>query len=140
MIRHRSQFRVRYAEVDQMGYVYYGNYAMYYELGRAAMIRDFGYPYSELEKDGTVMPAVKMNIKYLKPALYDELITIETTIKQILDIPFVTFYHRLYNEKNELINTGEVTLAFFDPTSQKRCPMPERLRLILEHHYTPVSS
>lgn len=132
MITSTTQVRVRYAEVDQMGFMYYGNYAMYYEMGRAAMIREAGYPYSEMERDGTVMPVVKMNIKYLKPALYDELITIETTMKELLDIPFVKFHHKLYNEKSELINVGEVTLTFFNQIEQKRAPMPERLRKILQ--------
>lgn len=135
MLTHTTQVRVRYAEVDQMGFMYYGNYAMYYEMGRAAMIRDAGYPYSEMEKDGTVMPVVKMNTKYLRPALYDELITIETIMKELPEIPFVTFHHKLYNEKNELINTGEVTLTFFNPTIQKRCPMPDRLRNLLQPHF-----
>lgn len=135
MIVSTTQVRVRYAEVDQMGFMYYGNYAMYYEIGRASMIRDAGYTYSEMEKDGTVMPVVKMNSKFLKPALYDELITIETRMLELRDIPFVTFHHKLFNEKNELLHIGEVTLTFFNPVTQKRVDMPERLKSYLIPHF-----
>ncbi len=135
MITSTSQIRVRYGEVDQMGFLYYGNYALYYEVGRAEMIRDAGYPYGEMEKDGIVMPVVKMNIKFLRPALYDELITVETCMKELSNHPFVTFYHKLYNEKGDLINKGEVTLTFFNPLTQKRVPMPERLLNYLQPYF-----
>jgi acyl-CoA thioester hydrolase len=118
-----------------MGFLYYGNYALFYEVARAEMIREVGYPYSEMEKDGTVMPVVKMNSKFLKPALYDELITVETTMTELFNHPFVTFHHKLYNEKRELINKGEVTLTFYNPVTQKRVPMPERLRKMLEPNF-----
>jgi acyl-CoA thioester hydrolase len=135
MLTHSTQLRVRYSETDQMGFMYYGNYAQYYEIGRATMIRDFGYPYSDMEKDGTVMPVVNLQCKYLKPAFYDELITVQTTIKELRDIPFMTFHHKLFNEQNELLHIAEVTLTFFSPTLQKRVPMPDRLKVILLPHF-----
>ena len=135
MIKSETKIRVRYGEVDQMGFLYYGNYALFYEVGRAEMIREAGYPYSEMEKDGTVMPVVKMNAKFLKPAKYDELIRVETTMTELLKHPFVTFYHKLYNEQNELIHKGEVTLTFYNLSTLKRVPMPDRLRNILELHF-----
>lgn len=135
MLTSISHIRVRYGEVDQMGFLYYGNYPLYYEVGRAEMIRTAGYPYSEMEKDGVVMPVVKMNIKYLRPAKYDELIRVETTMKELLEHPFVTFHHKLFNEQNELINKAEVTLTFFDPIIQKRVAMPERLLSYLKPHF-----
>ena len=84
-----------------MGFLHHGNYAAYYEVGRGEMIREAGYPYSEMEKDGIVMPVVKMSAKFLRPALYEDNIRVETTLKELLDIPFVTFHHKLFNEKNE---------------------------------------
>ena len=140
MIKSLTTIRVRYGEVDQMGFLYYGNYALFYEVARAAMIREAGYPYSEMEQDGTVMPVVKMNAKFLKPALYDELITVETTMTELPVHPFVTFYHKLFNEKGELIHKGEVTLTFYNPKTQKRVPMPEKLRLLLEPHFKSKTS
>lgn len=135
MLTSKTSIRVRYGEVDQMGFLYYGNYALYYEVGRATMIREAGYPYSEMEKDGVVMPVVKMNAKFLRPALYDELITVETTLKELSIHPFVTFHHRLFNEQGELIHKGEVTLTFFDPATRKRVPMPERLLSYLKPYF-----
>jgi acyl-CoA thioester hydrolase len=135
MLVSNTQVRVRYGEVDQMGFLYYGNYGLYYEVGRAEMIREAGYPYGEMEKDGVVMPVVKMNVKYLRPARYDELLTIETTMKELSQHPFVTFHHKIFNEQNELINKGEVTLTFFDPKTQKRVSMPERLLSYLKPYF-----
>jgi acyl-CoA thioester hydrolase len=135
MVKSVTHIRVRYAEVDQMGFLHHGNYAAYYEVGRGEMIREAGYPYSEMEKDGIVMPVVKMSAKFLRPALYEDNIRVETTMKELLDIPFVTFHHKLFNEKNELIHTSEITLTFFDPKIQKRVAMPKRLRDILEKDF-----
>ncbi|MBL7767185.1 MAG: acyl-CoA thioesterase [Chitinophagaceae bacterium] len=140
MIQSKTQIRVRYGETDQMGFLYYGHYALYYEVARSEMIREAGYPYSEMEKDGTVMPVVKMNIKYLKAAKYDELITVETTMTELHKHPFVTFYHKLYNEQGELINKGEVTLTFYDLKTEKRVPMPERLRNYLTPFFKSSSN
>ena len=95
MVTGTTFIRVRYGEVDQMGFLYYGNYALYYEVARAEMIRNAGYPYSEMEKDGIVMPVVKMNSKFLKPAQYDQLIRVETIIKELHPHPFLTFHHKL---------------------------------------------
>jgi conserved hypothetical protein TIGR00051 len=136
MIRHITHNRVRYAEVDQMGFMYYGNYAMYYEIGRATLIREAGYPYSQMEKDGVVMPVVNMQSKFLRPARYEELITIETIVKELKDIPFITFHHKLYNEQNELIHIADVTLTFYDPIAEKRVDMPDKLRRLLLPHFS----
>ncbi len=130
-----TQVRVRYAEVDQMGFMYYGNYAQYYEIGRAVLIRDVGYPYSQMEKDGTVMPVVKMSSKFIKPALYDELITIETEMMERANFGFMIFNHKLFNEKQELLHTAEVVLTFFNTQLQKRVSMPEKLKVLIESHF-----
>ncbi len=131
-MKHLSKKRVRYGETDQMGFMYYGNYCMYYEIARAEMIRDLGYPYRELEDDGIIMPIIKVQSKYLKPAKYDELITIETNIKSSTQLPFITFAHKLFNDKNDLIHMGEVTLAFVDKHTGKRCMPNERMMTILD--------
>ena len=138
MITRTTTARVRYGEVDQMGFMYYGNYALYFEMGRADMIREAGYTYAQMEKDGVVMPVIKMQCKYLRPALYDELITIETRLETFQpDSTFITFVHRLFNEKGDLIHKGEVTLTFFDPKTQKRVPMPQVLIDFLSPYFSP---
>ena len=131
-MKHTITKRVRYGETDQMGYMYYGNYCLYYEIARAEMIRDFGYTYNNLEQDGILMPIVKVNSKFLRPAKYDELITIETEIKTLEQLPFITFHHKLYNEEKALIHKGEVTLAFMDASTGKRCMPNEKMMTILK--------
>ena len=133
-MKHKFQKRVRYGETDQMGFMYYGNYCLYYEIARAEMIRDFGYSYKELEEDGIQMPIVKVNSKYLRPAKYDNLITIETEIKSLDQLPFITFLHQFYNEESKLIHKGEVTLVFVDGNTGKRSMPHEKMMTILKQH------
>jgi conserved hypothetical protein TIGR00051 len=136
MVRSWITYRILYAEVDRMGFVYYGNYARYYEMGRAELIRSSGYSYAEMERNGVVMPVIKLQCKYLKPARYDDVIRIETLIKELLPRPFITFHHRIFNPEEELIHTAEVTLTFFDLKLQKRVTMPDQLREFLLTSFT----
>jgi len=130
-MKHKFQKRVRYGETDQMGFMYYGNYCLYYEIARAEMLRDYGYSYKSLEEDGIQMPIVKVNSKYLRPAKYDNLIRIETQIKSLDQLPFITFLHQFYNEENELIHKGEVTLVFVDSQTGKRSMPHNKMKEIL---------
>lgn len=123
-----TQIRVRYGETDQMGYLYYGNYALYYEVGRTDAIRDLGLTYKAMEESGIMMPVAEVNIKYIRPALYDDLITVKTIIKEIPEGSKISFHSELYNEKGKLLNVGVTTLAFYDPVAKKTVAMPDVLR------------
>ena len=105
--------RTRYAETDQMGVVYYGNYPQYLELGRVEWLRAIGLTYKEMEAEGIMMPVVLLQIQYKKPALYDELITIRTKLK---DLPStkIEFDYEILNEKGELLSTANTILVFVD--------------------------
>lgn len=118
-----TTLRVRYAETDKMGYVYYGNYTHYYEVGRVEALRQLGMSYKELEESGIMLPVYTCSIKYLKPALYDDLLIIKTTIKE-LPTARIVFDYEIYNQKNELLNTGNTTLVFIDMKTNKPCPAP----------------
>ncbi len=83
MYTHIHHIRVRYADTDQMGYVYYGTYANYYEEARSESIRALGFPYKEMELNGLMLPVTRMNIKYIAPAFYDEMITVRTMICEL---------------------------------------------------------
>jgi len=123
-----TQIRVRYGETDQMGYLYYGFYALYYEQGRAEAIRQLGFTYKELEQQGIMMPVVEMNAKYHRPALYDDLVTVKTSVKELdPDSPQIQFHSALYNEAGKLLNEGVVTLVFFNPVTRKKVNLPEVL-------------
>jgi len=115
---------VRYGETDQMGYMYYGNYAQYYEVGRVEMLRSLGMSYSSMEADGIMMPVLELKCKYIKPALYDQEITVKTIIKTLPGIR-IFFEYELYNEKEELINLGATTLVFVDMKKNKPTNPPE---------------
>lgn len=124
MFTQTTQIRVRYGETDQMGYLYYGNYALYYEVGRAEAIRTLGFTYAELEKQGIIMPVAELNSKYLRPAYYDDLITVKTMLKELPVDHKIRFHSELYNEKGELLNVGVTTLVFLHADTKQRYGMP----------------
>lgn len=128
MYTHVTSLRVRYAETDQMDIVYYGNYAQYFEVGRTECIRELGFTYKTMEEMGIRMPVVEMEVRYLRPAHYDDLITIKTKLKELPADHSISFYNEVYNEKGKLLTTGKVTLFFINIETGKRASMPETLR------------
>lgn len=113
MYQSTTQLRVRYAETDQMGYVYYGNYAMYYEVARVEVFRNLGFSYKQLEDMDIGMPVQHMHVDYKKPARYDELLTIKVIVPELPSVRMV-FRFEIYNENDELINTCETVLFFMN--------------------------
>lgn len=134
MFSHSETIRVRYGETDQMGYVYYGNYALYYEVGRVELIRKLGVSYNDLENQGIALPVVSMEIKYLKPAKYDDLITVKATI---LEIPTskITFHYECTNQDGILLNIGKVTLVFTDIKTRKPIRCPQKFDSLLRSQF-----
>ena len=120
MFQHATKLRVRYGETDQMGYMYYGNYAGFYEVGRVEMLRSLGLTYSGMEESGIKMPVMELHCKYLKPALYDEEITINVIMDKLPGVK-IFFRYELFNEKQELINTGETLLVFVNMKTNRPC-------------------
>lgn len=128
MYTHDTTVRIRYAETDQMDIVYYGNYAQYFEVGRTECIRALGFTYKSMEEMGIRMPVVEMEARFLRPAHYDDLITIRTILKELPAEHSISFFNEVYNEKNKLLTTGKVTLFFMDISTGKRTQMPDALR------------
>ena len=102
-----TKLRVRYAETDQMGYCYYGNYAQYLELGRVEALRSLGFPYKDLEEQGIMLPVLDFHIKYLAPAKYDDLLTVKTIISEIAGTR-IFFEYEIVNEESKQIATNSV--------------------------------
>ncbi len=127
-----TEIRVRYGETDQMGYLYYGYYALYYESGRAEAIRQLGFTYRQLEEMGIFMPVVELHAQYFRPALYDDLITVKTLLKELPEGPQIRFHSELYNEQGQLLNKGVTTLVFYDPKQKKKVSIHPELRRRLE--------
>ncbi|MDQ6761410.1 MAG: acyl-CoA thioesterase [Bacteroidota bacterium] len=128
MYTHKTQIRVHYALTDQMGVVYHGHYAQFYEIGRTDSLRNLGITYKSIEAAGIILPVIDIHSKFLRPALYDDLITVVTTLREIPVHHKIVFHSEIYNEKNELLNVGDVTLYFMEATTMKRCEMPAELR------------
>ncbi len=118
------KIRVRYAETDQMGYVYYGNYAAFYEEARTEMLRRTGISYKELEDMGVMLPVIELHTKYFQPALYDDLITIKTTIRERPGVR-IKFEYEVFNEQGDLLNSGMTQLVFVDIKKNRPCKAPQ---------------
>jgi len=111
---HDHQFRVRDAETDQMNYAYHDVYPQYYDSGRAEMMRTVGFTYKGMEEDhGIMMPVASMTIRYLRPAHYDDLLTIRTTLRKP-PAESITFHIEIFNEKKKILNSASVKLVFVD--------------------------
>lgn len=121
-----TQVRVRYAETDQMSYVYYGNYATYYEVARVEVLRQLGFEYAELEEKGIMMPVHDLYSKFISPARYDELLTIKVIIKSLPSVRMI-FEYEIKNEGGELLNQGKTTLVFMSTESQRPVRAPKEL-------------
>ncbi len=127
MYSFKYKHRIRYADTDQMGYAYYGNYPKYYEIGRVELIRSLGFSYKSLETElGIMLPVVSLEARYIRPAFYDDELIIETQLKE-MPSKMITFHHLIYNESQELINKGIVKLFFIDMKSNVRVSAPQIL-------------
>ena len=130
-----TQIRVRYAETDQMGVVYHSNYFYYFESSRAESIRQLGYTYVDMEKMGIIMPVIEVHCKYLKPARYDDLLTVKTILKELMVHHKIEFHHEVLNDKKELLVVGKVTLYFMEAKTMKRTTMPLWLQEKLQPYF-----
>jgi acyl-CoA thioester hydrolase len=134
MYQSETTVRVRYGETDQMAYVYYGNYAMYYEVARVEGLRKLGVTYKELEAMGVMMPVLEYHSKFLAPGRYDELLRIVTTIHNKPTVK-IKFSFETYNEENKLINQGEALLAFVNMETGRPCKPPEKMMNALAPYF-----
>ena len=121
-----TDIRVRYYDTDQMGIVYYGNYARFYEIGRVEAIRHLGINYKDLEERGISMPVYDLNSRFIRPAKYDDLLTIRVTIPQLPKTRFM-FSYEIFNQDGQLLNTGQTTLVFVRTDTGRPCTAPNDL-------------
>ncbi|MFD1550678.1 acyl-CoA thioesterase [Putridiphycobacter roseus] len=126
MYTYQTETRIRYGETDQMGYCYYGNYALFLEVGRVEALRNLGITYKSLENTEILLPVLELNIKYFKPAFYDDLITIKTTIAAMPNVK-IFFDYEIYNEKKELLTKASTTLVFVSKPTMRPTKCPENL-------------
>lgn len=120
-----------------MGIVYYGNYAQYYEVGRVELLRHLGMSYRKLEEEGTMLPVIKLECKYIRPAKYDDLLKVITSIEEMPSTR-ITFKHEIFNEEGTLLNVGSVSLVFVDIESGRPRQAPGNVQEIFAPHFTNV--
>jgi acyl-CoA thioester hydrolase len=129
------QIRVRYADTDQMNIVYHGNYVQYFEVGRTESIRHLGFTYKDMEAMGVFMPVVEWQAKFVRPAHYDDLLTIKTILKELPPDHRVEFFQEVYNEQGKLLTTGKAVLYFIDAKTKSKTTMPEQLKEKLQPYF-----
>ena len=136
MYKTEFQIRVRYGETDQMNVVYHANYITYFEVARTESIRELGFTYREMEAMGVEMPVTEIIIRYLRPAHYDDLLTVKTQLRTLPEEHHIDFYQDIFNDNGKLITSGKVTLFFLDKVTKKRSKMPDILKDKLTMYFT----
>lgn len=119
-----TQIRVHYALTDQMGVVYHGRYAEFFEIGRVEALRQLGITYKSVEESGVIMVVTEMAMRFLRPAKYDDLLTVVTTVRELPVNYKITFYSEIFNEEEKLLTAGHVSLYFMDAKTMKKTDMP----------------
>jgi acyl-CoA thioester hydrolase len=132
------EYRVRYADVDQMGYMYYGNYARLYEIGRVEALRDLGLSYKKMEESGVMMPVYDNYSRFIQPTKYDELLTIRVMVEEIPKTRF-KFKYEILNEEYKKVHTGETTLVFIHMETNRLTTCPEAITRLLQPFLTDKS-
>lgn len=135
MYSHDTKIRICYADVDQMGFVYYGNYLKFYEIARSEAMRALGLSYRGMEERGVMMPVVKAELNYKRPAHYDDLITVRTIVKQMPQGARMDFYYEVYNEEGQLLNHGFSQLAFVRKENAVPCRCPDYFTALLKPYF-----
>jgi acyl-CoA thioester hydrolase len=119
MLEIKTQIRVRYADTDQMQFVYNGKYLEYFEVGRTEMLREIGLPYNVLEKNGYQLPVLEAYVKYKSPAYYDEVLIIKSTLKEYPALKIKIDYEIIKKDNNELVAEGYTVHAFINKENKK---------------------
>ncbi len=130
-----TKIRVRYAETDQMNRVYHGNYALYFEQARTESIRQLGLTYKEMEAMDIIMPVIELHCKFLRPAHYDDLLTVKVILKELPVDHRIEFHHEVYNEKGKLLTLGNIVLFLINSKTMKKTVMPEVLMQALKSFF-----
>lgn len=135
MFEHKINFRVLYSDTDKMGYMYYGEYAKYLEMGRVEALRNLGLSYKEMEDSGVMLPVLNLNLKYVKPLYYDEKVCLITRVKKMPSTRIV-FEYELKNEKGELTTMAETSLVFVNCQTGKPCGIPDNFKSKIETYFS----
>ena len=134
MFTSEIKIRVRYSETDRMGYVYYGNYATYFEVARVEVLRELGITYKEMEDDGMLLPVYRYEVKFHKPSFYDDELIVKSTIR-LLPEARIVFDYEILNQKKELVTTASTTLVFIDRETNRPRHAPQHVVNALKKYF-----
>lgn len=134
MVSHDCKIRVWYKHTDQMGICHHSNYICYYEAARSELMRWLGLSFSEVERRGIMMPILEVQSNYLRPAYYDELLTVRIRLKE-RPAARINFYYEIYNEQGQLLNTGMTQLGFIHSDTRRPCRCPDWFAALLDGHW-----
>ena len=118
-----TKLRVRYGETDRMGYLYYGHYAEYFEVGRTEMLRSLGLTYRSMEDNGIILPVRSLSINFRNPAHYDDLLTIRTCLKSFPEVK-LDFFYEIFGEDGLLHCNGSTLLVFVNAATKRVMKAP----------------
>ncbi|MFM2135794.1 MAG: hypothetical protein RL021_1194 [Bacteroidota bacterium] len=134
MYKSSIKIRVRYAETDRMGYVYYGNYATYFEVARVEALRGLGISYRILEDAGILLPVLDYSVRYRRPAYYDDELEIRTVITEFPQAR-IHFEYEVVNAEGTVITTASTTLVFIDKATGKPRPAPLEVQAAIQPYF-----
>ena len=135
MFQHQIKFRVLYSDTDKMGYMYYGQYAKYLEMGRVESLRSLNLSYRSMEDTGIMMPVLDLKLKYIKPLYYDDEITLITKVCKMPGMR-IYFKYEIRNPKGEIATLAETTLVFVDRETGKPCLIPDNFKCKIETYFS----
>lgn len=138
MFKHETEVRVRYSETDKMSFVYYGHYAQYFEVGRVEALRALGFPYKSLEDRGIMLPVTDFSIRFLKPAVYDDVLLVKTTVSEMPRVKIRFDYEIFRKDDLALLTMGNTTLVFVDMKSGRPARCPSDMSKVLEPFFLPA--
>ena len=138
MFIHDTKIRVRYGEVDRMGFLFHSHYVVYYDSARSQMLRDMGLPYTTVEEvDKVMMPVLNLDIRYIKPAYYDDVVTVRTFLRE-MPTARIRFDFEVYRGEpgdGDLINTAQITIGFMSSVTKRACRVPESIAGLVRDHF-----
>jgi acyl-CoA thioester hydrolase len=126
MYTHEVSVRVRYAETDQMGFVYHGHFATWLEIARVEALRNVGVSYRELEEEGILMPVLDLQLHFLQPAKYDQVLRVVASVPEMPRVK-IRFSYEIFNEEDCKICEASTTLVFLQRSSMKPVRTPVKV-------------
>lgn len=130
MVSNEIKVRVRYGETDRMGYAHHSVYALYFEEGRTELLRKFGMDYKTMEDNGYILPMASLNIDYMKPAKYDDILTVKTILREKPGVR-LNFKYEVYDSQGEMVCKALGKMVFADKITGRPCrPYPAFVELV----------